>query len=391
MLTLTAPYLAMRERSSQRPRGRADTDFAGQYIAEHGHPPRFPPRRCITSWSARSRSRMIRTLAEVDWTPLFADGRIPAMVTLTLPGDWLTVCPDGPVFKKQVARLRKRYHRAWGEPLAGAWKLEFQRRGAPHLHIFATPPHGLAGATRPATQRPGVGDGLAFRQWLSLNWADIVAHPDPEQYRRHLAAGTGVDYAEGLRAADPRRLAVYFAKHGSYSAKAYQAIVPPEWSQPGHGPGRFWGVWGLEKALGEVEVTPADFATLGRTLRRYSHAQRVTREVRAPRPWHGAARSAYPEVIGLAGAMLMEAHTSRRRRPVRRRAVRLKRGRGYMCANNAPALAEQLARVVTQSRIRRTARSSSMAASTAARRRTSPHGSGSARFWARTARCRSST
>jgi hypothetical protein len=52
---------------------------------------------------------------------------------------------------------------------------------------------------------------LDFRRWLSITWADIVAHPDPEQRRRHRIAGTGVDYAEGIRLTDPRRMAVYFA------------------------------------------------------------------------------------------------------------------------------------------------------------------------------------
>ena len=54
-----------------------------------------------------------------------------------------------------------------------------------------------------------------FRRWLSITWADIVAHPDPEQRRKHRAAGTGVDYAEGIRLTDPRRMAVYFAKYGT--------------------------------------------------------------------------------------------------------------------------------------------------------------------------------
>ena len=37
---------------------------------------------------------------------------------------------------------------------------------------------------------------MDFKSWLSLAWAEIVAHPDSEQRRRHRAAGTGVDYAD---------------------------------------------------------------------------------------------------------------------------------------------------------------------------------------------------
>jgi hypothetical protein len=68
-----------------------------------------------------------------------------------------------------------------------------------------------------------------FRRWLSITWADIVAHPDHEELRKHRAAGTGVDYAEGIRLNDPRRMAVYFAKYGTTGRKDYQHHVPREW------------------------------------------------------------------------------------------------------------------------------------------------------------------
>ena len=98
-----------------------------------------------------------------------------------------------------------------------------------------------------------------------------------------MLAGTGVDYAAGLRSSDPRRIAVYFSKHASFAAKEYQNDVPEEWREPGKGPGRFWGFWGLERCTRAVEVTP-DAATLAaRTMRRWAHAQGVTqRDERAP-------------------------------------------------------------------------------------------------------------
>jgi hypothetical protein len=68
-----------------------------------------------------------------------------------------------------------------------------------------------------------------FRRWLSLTWADIVAHPNAEERRKHRAAGTGVDYAEGIRLTDPCRMAVYFAKYGTAGRKDYQHHVPREW------------------------------------------------------------------------------------------------------------------------------------------------------------------
>jgi hypothetical protein len=46
-----------------------------------------------------------------------------------------------------------------------------------------------------------------FKTWLSITWTEIVDHPDAEQRRRHRGAGTGVDYAEGIKLTDPRRMA----------------------------------------------------------------------------------------------------------------------------------------------------------------------------------------
>lgn len=215
-------------------------------------------RRRIAVWSRRSRSRMRYTMASLDWSGFFDQGAA-AMLTLTYPGDWRTVAPDAGACKRHVDALRKRFARAYGRPLVGVWKREFQRRGAPHYHVFMVPP----------VERV---DGLTFRQWVSEAWADIVGHPDPEERRRHVQAGTGIDYREGVRAKDPRRLAAYFAKHGLYAAKDYQNEAPAEWLVGPQGVGRFWGVWGLDKAVAVVEVEDQDGDNAARIMRRWSRA-----------------------------------------------------------------------------------------------------------------------
>jgi hypothetical protein len=68
-----------------------------------------------------------------------------------------------------------------------------------------------------------------------------------------------------------------------------------------------------------------------------------TRQVRARA---GMPCSAYKDVIGLAGAQLLDAHRVRRR-TVRRRARYLHRGAGFVCVNDGPALAAVLARVIS--------------------------------------------
>jgi hypothetical protein len=81
----------------------------------------------------------------------------------------------------------------------------------------------LTTVTDPETGQPIEVD---FRWWLSITWADIVAHPDPDQRRKHRAAGTGVDYAEGIRLTDPRRMAVYFAKYGTDGHRITSTMYP---------------------------------------------------------------------------------------------------------------------------------------------------------------------
>jgi hypothetical protein len=218
-----------------------------------------PSGRAITEWSRKSRAAMCRTFAELDYTPLVESGRVPAMVTLTYPGDWESVAPDGASVKRHMVLWRKRFHREWGEPARYIWKLEFQRRGAPHIHLWMAPPHAVSRR------------GRKFRDWLSEEWADILAHPDPEQRRRHLLAGAAVDILNGLRACDPKRLAIYFTKHSSPNSqgdKEYQHIVPEVWRRPGRGPGRFWGVHGLRRATAVVEIAQDAYLTARRIIRR---------------------------------------------------------------------------------------------------------------------------
>lgn len=53
------------------------------------------PGGVITEWSRKSRSAKCRTFVELDYNPLVESGRVPAMVTLTYPGGWKLVAPDG--------------------------------------------------------------------------------------------------------------------------------------------------------------------------------------------------------------------------------------------------------------------------------------------------------
>jgi hypothetical protein len=343
-------------------------------------PPERASTREVTAWSAKSRVNMIGSFADLDYTPMFSDAlRAPAMITLTYPRCWQTVAPSGKAAKRHLKAWRKRWEREYGEKVLCIWKMEFQGRDqyvwrdgqrvlnwcdcetcapledgrAPHFHLLVTiPRERILRDGRGRVLRDEHGQALTeritrddFRAWVSRSWADVVDHPDPAEYAAHLGAGTRVDTHEGARAADPRRVAVYFAKHGGAKAKEYQHCVPAAWSQPGEGPGRFWGYWGLEKAVVTVAVTPGVGVAAGRVVRRHSRAQGVTRLTSRRRYRGGRVVSAYPEVIGLAGAQLVAAHTLTHR-PCRTRAVRAQQGRGWLMVNDGAAFGAYLARAL---------------------------------------------
>jgi hypothetical protein len=250
----------------------------------------------VEEWSRRSRLRMVETMASLDWGPVLEPDRPgwrPAMVTLTMPGgDWLALAPDGPAFKRIMGRFRRRWEREWGS-VHWVWKLEFQRRGAPHLHLYSA-----------------CGSDRGFREWVSLAWTcsvfglrakrregetwmqlvERVRGKYGDQVGDHLEAGAGIDWAEGIRASDPKRLAVYFLKratgHNLGADKEYQHYVPEAWREAEAGPGRFWGYSGLDKCTQEVALHPGHFVALRRLLRRWAAANG------RPLPWLGSSRMA---------------------------------------------------------------------------------------------------
>lgn len=320
----------------------------------------------IRGWSRRSRARMVSSISELDLAPLLLQEGAPAMVTLTYPGEWLSVAPDGPTVKAHLQAFFKRFERAWGTPWMGIWKLEFQRRGAPHFHLLMVPPSGEAGTARRAEheakvalwkagvgKRPrwkgAVGDGMTFRAWLSLNWADIVAHKDPEERMKHTKAGTGVDYQEGDRARDPKRAAVYFGKHGSFAAKDYQHIVPEEWEKTELSVGRFWGYRGLEKVRGEAMLNDCDQLLVSRTLRKYAQRTKVFNPETGGYMFRPVLRTVYrPRAVK---TWWSPAGVPITRYRLRKTTVRAKRMTGPMAAgfvlvNDGPGVAKALARLL---------------------------------------------
>lgn len=314
---------------------------------------RRAPRACRW-WSERSRARMIRCLASVDWSPVFfLKGTRPAMLTLTYPGDWLTAAPDADTAKAHLRafheRLRRLYQRLELPDPPAIWKLEFQRRGAPHFHIYAPVP------TSPFLEHPCNCGALElehctcprirFRDWLSKAWAEVVDHPDPDERLRHQLAGTGLDFAEGARCSDPKRLAVYFTRHNTKGSrsKAHQHHVPDQWATAG----RWWGTWGVERILEDAPITDDELVQVKRLLRSWVRSQRATdpRGVKVPRTVPRRVRRGVDPDTGEISYRWV-------RRRYRLRSLSGGAG-GFVISNDGPALAAMLARFLERDRAER--------------------------------------
>lgn len=323
-------------------------------------------RGAILGWSSRSRARMVATIAELDLAPLVAAGDV-GMTTLTYPGEWESVAPNRAAVNRHLETLRKREARAWPQ-IEGRelWKFEFQRRGAPHVHRAHVIPEGRANegeaaahAARVAVweaegrkgpkpyRREAVAEGLPYREWLSVTWADIVGHADPEQRRRHVLAGTAVDMSEGERARDPKRLAVYFGKHGQFKAKDYQNEVPALWRETGESVGRFWGYRRLAKATVPASVSAGQAVFMGRVLARYAQQVRMINPVTGEKVTRLAVRREQryrAEQVGTTAEGVPVIRYRKRWTTTRARRMTGKNRAGFLVVNDGPGMARDLAR-----------------------------------------------
>lgn len=141
------------------------------------------------------------------------------MITLTYPGQFSS---DGKVVKKHLNAFLLWCRNRFATP-SYLWFLEFQRRGAPHIHLLMDTP-----LSQDKVQRLGVYADVA-RKWYIVVGSDDV---------RHLEAGTRV---ERIRKKDGA--ARYCLK---YAYKMRQKMVPDAYRNVG----RFWGC--------SRDVTPED-------------------------------------------------------------------------------------------------------------------------------------
>ncbi|MCK5600393.1 hypothetical protein KAR91_00885 [Candidatus Pacearchaeota archaeon] len=190
-------------------------------------------RRKIKEFSPRARKNMLKKI--------FCLSVYPSLfITLTYPSKYPK---DSSVWKRHLDNfyrtLRRDFPEAWF-----FWKLEPQKRGAPHYHLIG---------------ELGVRINIALlRKYISQLWYRVCGSNDI----KHLLAGTQADFIND----SVGKIRAYTCK---YIGKAETESKYEEWALPG----RFWGIHGRENLppvlTSVVDLNSKDFSILKRLIRRW--------------------------------------------------------------------------------------------------------------------------
>ncbi|MDQ2650959.1 MAG: hypothetical protein M3Z03_15585 [Actinomycetota bacterium] len=205
-------------------------------------------------------------------------GKRPVMITLTYPGEWEVWVPNARVLAKHREAFRARWERRYG-PVIGAWVTEFQKRGAPHLHLYVALPDSVSEDEYKGLQQRTINRRLTernygsyearkrlraprgdFAMWLRTAWWQVVGSELKAHHGRGVDIATAFysDQAESM--ANRARVAEYFWREsGKWAQKN-----PPD----GFGSLKFYGRWGGKRGFNPV-VTEAQLSdTAGYEIRR---------------------------------------------------------------------------------------------------------------------------
>ena len=172
----------------------------------------------ITEFSKASRRRLMQLLNSINRE----EAPLPYFVTLTYHETWPK---DRQGRKAHMDAFQKRLERALGK-FAAVWRLEFQKRGAPHYHLLIFLPPGALGGDRGQDDHQRRYEVLTkLRNRVAFMWHEIAGYGSPE----HFSAGTSVERVKSWRGVN------------SYAAKYMGKLEQLQEGAPSVG--RFWGVW----------------------------------------------------------------------------------------------------------------------------------------------------
>lgn len=192
------------------------------------------PRGSVRLFSRQSKKRLMDFMGKLD------SRQVPILVTLTYPAEFSHSSRD---WKNDLEKFHKRLARKFDQ-VSMMWKLEPQKRGAPHFHLFLW--------------------GVSYRDLKKITacfWYEVVGSGD----EKHLKAGTRVEKIRDWRGAR------------SYASKYLGKLLLENdlqeigWDHPG----RFWGVKGrkfLPMAIKNIIAHVGDKAIIQmmRYMRRYA-------------------------------------------------------------------------------------------------------------------------
>ncbi len=203
-------------------------------------------RGSVSGFSDASQLRMRKTLGKIK------NDCIPVLVTLTYP---LEFPHESKTWKRHLDTFFKRLRRQFTDSSA-LWKLEPQKRGAPHFHMF------IWGAAY-----------AALLAWVNLAWYEVANTGD----EKHLKHGAKIEHIRSWRGVQ------------SYAAKYMGKLQSAEEKESAWlYPGRWWGVYGRERIpWGKpvvTELSRGQSIRLIRVMRKYQEKRsdkfkRVVRRV----------------------------------------------------------------------------------------------------------------
>ena len=214
--------------------------------------------RPVIAFSPKARRAMRWTLNALPWEDM---PRL-AMVTLTYPGNWRRVCPDGATLKRHLRAFRERWRRKW-DAARGAWALEFQPRPtrprweqhAPHLHIYVGLPEAAV-----LYRREDEWDRVSYEwAWALDAWYEIVGSNDERHHRRGVDVRPCFYGRFGGGRENGKRVGDYLWRE---SGKLAQKQAPEGFEGV-----KWWDVWGMTPVEHEREITRAEFVAMRRPVR----------------------------------------------------------------------------------------------------------------------------
>jgi hypothetical protein len=190
--------------------------------------------KCV-GFSPASRLRMKKRLAK-----LSLKGKYSFFITLTYPEKYVT---DMRLSKRDLDVFRKAFARAFNTFVGGFWRLEYQKRGAPHYHMLLI-------SDKAVSKKKII-------KFIEKRWPQIVRtsylreggneNEYRQHYEKHKKSGHNVQFMKSRE-----MVTNYISK---YISKLDDTILPD-------GTGRMWGQWQFNGKL--LDFTPSETGTLAK-------------------------------------------------------------------------------------------------------------------------------